>query len=97
MGLQAFECLKCGATRFREADGLLHCEYCRATYRRLGPEPHPDPDVDPVPKLRIGRGAKVVVGKTARVRIGGRVVIEEGASVEVHGDVELVDAGDGKG
>ena len=36
MGIQTFECRQCGATRFRETAGLLHCDYGRATYRRTG-------------------------------------------------------------
>lgn len=88
MGIQAFKCLQCGASRFREADGLLHCDYCRATYRRTGADAPP-------PKVVIG-GGKVVIGKTARVRIQGGVSIGEGALVEIHGDVELVDPGKGK-
>ena len=29
-------CRQCGATRFCETVGLLHCDYGRATYRRTG-------------------------------------------------------------
>ena len=75
------------------ADGLLHCEYCRATYRRTGDDAAPPPTP---PKVSIGSGGKVVIGKTARVRIAGSVAIEKGALVEIHGDVELVDPGNGK-
>ena len=89
MAIQASECIQCGPSRFREADGLLHCAYCRATYRRTGAEAPP-------PKVFIGSGARVVIGKTARVRIAGGVAIEKGALVGVHGGVGLVDRGTGK-
>lgn len=81
-GIEKFQCLHCGATRFQqEAEGLLRCSYCRSTYRRKAAAE---------PKLVIASGANVVIGRDARVQVGGRVLVEQGAHVEVHGELQLV-------
>ena len=80
--LEKFQCVHCGAGRFHEdAEGLLHCSYCRSTYRRKP---------DEGPKLIIGSGANVVIGRGGRVQVGGSVQVEEGAHLEVQGELELV-------
>lgn len=80
--LETFQCVHCGAARFQQAgDGLLRCNYCGSTYRRLSEEG---------PKLVIASGANVVIGRGARVHVGGDVQVEDGAHLEVHGELELV-------
>jgi len=80
--IEPFRCVHCGATRFQEdAEGLLHCSYCRSTYRRKA---------DDAPRLVIAAGANVVIGRAARVRVDGDVRVEQGAYLEVQGELQLV-------
>lgn len=81
-GIERFQCVHCGASRFKpEPDGLLRCSYCRSTYRRKAEQQA---------TLVIAPGANVVIGRDARVQVGGRVLVEQGAHVEVHGELQLV-------
>ncbi|MFT3806296.1 hypothetical protein [Arenimonas sp.] len=80
--LDKFQCVHCGAARFQtDSDGLLRCNYCGSTYRRKA---------ETGPKLVIGSGANVTIGRGGRVQVEGSVQVEDGAQLEVLGELELV-------
>lgn len=82
--LQNFACTRCGSSRCEPVGDLLRCAHCGATYRRRD---------TPAATVVIQRGANVVIGKGGKVRVGGGLRIEDGARVEVLGELELVAPG----
>ena len=84
--LQA-QCSQCGATDFdRRDDELVSCAYCHSVYK-LKADPRES-------NLVISKGANIVIGKSANVIIRGNIEIESGASIEILGRLEIVEAAD---
>jgi hypothetical protein len=84
MGLvEAFSCSLCGAHDGQELpDDKVKCAYCGTVFRRTHEH------------VVIGRGANVVFGPNANVRIRGGMRIESGANVSVLGKLEVLELGD---
>lgn len=84
--LQA-QCSQCSATDFdRRDDELVSCAYCHSVYK-LKADPRES-------NVIISKGANIVIGKSANVIIRGNIEIESGASIEILGRLEIVEAAD---
>lgn len=78
----AFSCSQCGAPDLEwSGSGKLRCPYCGSLYACK----------IQTPTVVIGKGASVVIGKSARVTIRGGVEINDGARVQVDGEVTLLE------
>lgn len=79
--VKLYECSQCGSTDFEDtAKRRVRCTHCGSLFEVLTDEP----------KLTISKGANVTFGKNAKVEIRGDVEIEDGANVDVQGDITLM-------
>lgn len=86
--IASLQCTQCGSTDFTRPDdqGMLRCKHCDSTYRlkskgkgSLGTQ------------VVIKKGANVKFGKSAKVKIRGELMVEDGANVEIEGEIEIVE------
>ncbi|MBN2387902.1 MAG: hypothetical protein JXB85_12865 [Anaerolineales bacterium] len=76
-----YECSQCGSTNFEKAGARrVRCAHCGSLFQVLTDDP----------ALTIVKGANVVFEKSARVEIYGDVEIENGAHVNIEGQVTLL-------
>jgi DNA-directed RNA polymerase subunit RPC12/RpoP len=82
--IKPYECSQCGSTDFLDTGpGQVRCSYCGSLFRVLTDEP----------KLTILKGAKVIFGKNANIEIHGDMEVQDGADVDVQGNVQLIKGG----
>ena len=87
--LKHFKCSECGAHEMRpEDDRRMRCAFCGARFER------PAPAVEQGPKVIIRGNAKVHIGKSAHVEIRGGLAVQDGATLEIEGDLKLLEPGD---
>jgi len=79
---KAFTCSQCGAPELeRSGEGKLQCPFCGSLYSYSVRSP----------TVVIRKGANVIIGRKARVTIKGGVEIQEGARVQVDGEITLLE------
>lgn len=79
---KAFTCSQCGAPDLeRSGEGKLRCPFCGSLYSFSVRGP----------TVVIRKGANVIIGRKAKVTIKGGVEIQEGARVQVDGEVTLLE------
>lgn len=85
MKVKDSSCEQCGATDFtRENDSTVRCNYCHSLYQLETPD-------DSGPSVVIKSGANVTFGKNSKVVIQGGLEIEDGANVEILGQLTLLE------
>ncbi len=87
--MNAHRCGNCGSVDLEWTSGEdLTCRHCGTRYRKVPKA---------APKVVIKRGANVVFGPNAKVKIKGGMDIEDGANVRIEGslefDLEIVELG----
>ncbi len=79
--MQAHRCGVCGGGSLRwTSESDVQCEHCGSRYRRVPKA---------APRVVIAKGANVVFGKNAKVVVKGGMEIQEGANVQIDGDLEF--------
>jgi uncharacterized Zn finger protein len=79
--IKPYECTQCGSTDFNDAGTRrVRCAHCGSLFEVLTDEP----------TLTINKGANVVFGKNANVKIRGDIEIQSGANVDLQGKVVVV-------
>jgi hypothetical protein len=75
---KGFECTQCGSTKFDDLDKeRIRCSFCGSIYPVFSNEP----------SIIIRKGANVIFGKNSKVELKGSVEIQEGAKVEIRGQM----------
>ncbi len=88
MKIRNFSCSQCGSTDFKEENrNRFRCVYCTSLYQTE------DQDERNRPNITIKKGAHVVFGKNADVRMKGGMEIEGGAHVTILGKITIVTKG----
>jgi DNA-directed RNA polymerase subunit RPC12/RpoP len=88
MTVRNFKCTQCGALDFtEEGKEKLRCTYCESLYFIEDEEEKAKGGGG----LIIKKGAKVTFGKNSNVIIKGKLEIEDGAEVELNGNITLIE------
>ena len=79
---EVIDCQQCGSTSFEDVStNKVKCSHCGTIFNKSNDEP----------AVIIGKGANVIIGKTANVEIRGDLEIQEGASLDIRGQVVIND------
>ncbi len=79
---EVINCQRCGSTSFEDVStNKIKCSHCGTVFNKFDDEP----------AVIIGKGANVVIGKTANVEIRGDLKIQEGANLDIQGQVVIID------
>jgi len=82
---EIFLCQQCGSNSFEEVNTKqIECAHCGTKYKKTSDDP----------AVIINKGANIVIGKTANVEIRGDVEIQEGANLDIQGQVVINDEDD---
>jgi hypothetical protein len=78
--IKPYECTQCGSTDFEDLDSTrVRCTHCGSLFRLTAGGP----------TVSIRKGAKVTFGRDAKVEIRGGMEIQDGADVDIQGDVTV--------
>jgi uncharacterized Zn finger protein len=81
---KTIQCTQCGGADFKkESNETVRCVYCHSLFQVVEPKAKQ-------PKVIVKSGANVVFGKN--VKIGGGLLIEDGANVTINGDLGLLES-----
>ena len=84
---EGFICKQCGSTSFEDLNTRrIKCSHCGSLYNKNSAEP----------AVIIGKGARVMIGKTGNVEIKGDLEIQEGANVDIQGQLVINDRNNNK-
>jgi len=76
-----FNCSQCGGSELQQAgEGKVRCAFCGSIYKIASKGP----------SVVIKKGANVVFGKNAKVEIRGGMEVEDGANLQVDGELTLL-------
>jgi DNA-directed RNA polymerase subunit RPC12/RpoP len=79
--MQAHRCGVCGGDSLRwTSESDVVCGHCGSRYRKVPKA---------APRVVIAKGANVVFGKSAKVIVKGGMEIQEGANVQIDGELEF--------
>ena len=75
-------CKQCGSPSFIDvSNNQIECDHCGTKYKKTSDDT----------AVIIGKGANIVIGRTANVEIKGDLEIQEGANLDIQGQVVIND------